>query len=224
MYKILMIEDEKIIAEAMEAHLSKWGYQTKILENFDQILEEFLQFNPQLILMDISLPFYNGYHWCSEIRKISKVPIIFVSSSSDNMNIVMAMTMGGDDFIAKPFDLTVLVAKIQALLRRTYAFHGETNVLEHRGAFLNINEGTLNYQSQKIELTKNDFRILLLLLENKGKIVTREELMKKLWESEYFIDDNTLTVNMTRLRKKMDALGLKDFILTKKGVGYLIGD
>jgi two-component system, OmpR family, response regulator protein BraR/BceR len=175
-----------------------------------------------LVLLDISLPFVNGFTLCNEIRKVSKVPIIFISSASDNMNIVMAINMGGDDFIAKPFDLNVLTSKVQALLRRTYDFTGQTNLLEHRGAILNTSDATLTFNGQKIELTKNDQKILSVLLENKGKAVSRDVLMTRLWETDSFIDDNTLTVNINRLRKKLEAIGLDDFIKTKKGLGYLV--
>ena len=174
------------------------------------------------MLLDISLPFFNGYHWCSEIRRLSKVPIIFISSASDNMNIVMAMNMGGDDFIAKPFDLHVLAAKVQAVLRRTYDFSGQTSLLEHRGAILNMGDATLTYEGKKVELTKNEYKILQNLLENKGRAVSREALMTKLWETDCYVDENTLTVNVTRLRRKLEAVGLEHFITTKKGIGYMV--
>ena len=185
-------------------------------------MSHFVSYDPQLVLLDISLPFVNGFTLCNEIRKLSKVPIIFISSASDNMNIVMAISMGGDDFIAKPFDLTILTSKVQALLRRTYDFTGQTNLLEHRGAIVNTNDATLTYNGQKIDLTKNDQKILHVLLENKGKTVSRDVLMTRLWETDSFIDDNTLTVNINRLRKKLEAIGLHDFIKTKKGLGYLV--
>ena len=185
-------------------------------------MADFADFAPHLVLLDIALPFFNGYHWCSEIRKVSKVPVIFISSASDNMNIVMAMNMGADDFIAKPFDQSVLIAKIQAMLRRTYAFAASVPVLEHRGALLNTGDNTLTFQEKTIPLTKNEYRILLALMENKGKVVSREKLMQRLWETDSFVDENTLTVNVNRLRKKLDAAGLQDFITTKFGVGYLI--
>lgn len=185
-------------------------------------MADFKDYAPHLVLLDISLPFFNGYHWCGEIRKTSKVPIIFISSASDNMNIVMAMNMGADDFIAKPFDQSVLMAKIQAMLRRTYDFASSVPILEHRGALLNTGDNTLTYQNQQISLTKNEYRILLSLLENKGKVVSREKLMERLWETDHFIDENTLTVNVNRLRKKLDAAGLHEFITTRFGVGYII--
>jgi DNA-binding response OmpR family regulator len=186
-------------------------------------MQEFVAFDPQLVLMDITLPFFNGYHWCSEIRKISKLPVVFISSASDNMNIVMAVNMGADDFIAKPFDLDVLTVKIQAMLRRSYDFTGTSSVLEHKGVMLNLTEATLTYQEEKIELTKNDLKIMQVLMENKDKVVSRDTLMTKLWESDSYVDENTLSVNMNRLRKKLEAIGLNDFIITKKGIGYRIG-
>lgn len=222
MYKILLVEDDTVISTAISAHIQAWGLEVKCAEDFQNILREFTECQPQLVLMDISLPFYDGYYWCMEIRKISKVPIIFVSSASDNMNIVMAMNMGGDDFIAKPFDLNVLTAKIQAILRRTYDFVGQNTVIEHRGAILNTADATISFREEKIELTKNEYRILQTLLENKGSVVARDTLMQKLWETDYFVDENTLSVNVTRLRKKLEQAGLNNFITTKKGMGYLI--
>lgn len=222
MYKILIVEDDLTIAKTIEAHLVKWDYEVRCIKDFKNVQEEFIAFEPQLVLMDILLPFYNGFHWCTQIRSISKVPMIFLSSASDNMNIVMAMNMGGDDFIEKPFDLNVLTAKIQALLRRTYSFQGQLNVLEYHGVILNLNDASVMFQEQKLDLTKNDFKILQILMENAGKIVKRERIMERLWESDEFIDDNTLTVNVTRLRKKLEGIGVKEFIVTKKGIGYFI--
>lgn len=218
-----MVEDDEIIARSIREHLQAWNYDVCCVEDFSNVVAEFVRFDPQLVLMDITLPFFNGYHWCSEIRKISKVPVIFLSSAADNMNIVMAVNMGADDFIAKPFDLEVLTVKIQAMLRRSYDFAGTGSMLEHKGAILNLNETTLTYQEQKIELTKNEFRILEILMENKEKVVSRETLMTKLWESDNYVDENTLSVNVNRLRKKLEALGLEEFILTKKGIGYRLG-
>lgn len=218
-----MVEDDEIIARSIREHLQAWNYDVCCVEDFSDVLAEFVRFDPQLVLMDITLPFFNGYHWCSEIRKISKVPVIFLSSAADNMNIVMAVNMGADDFIPKPFDLEVLTVKIQAMLRRSYDFAGTGSMLEHKGAILNLNETTLTYQEQKIELTKNEFRILEILMENKEKVVSRETLMTKLWESDNYVDENTLSVNVNRLRKKLEALGLEEFILTKKGIGYRLG-
>ena len=224
MYKLLIIEDDKGIAEAIKAQAELWDLQVHCVENFRNIMTEFAEFDPHIILLDISLPFFNGYHWCSEIRKVSKVPIIFISSASDNMNMVMAMNMGADDFIAKPFDQSVLMAKLQAMLRRTYDFGVSRPILEHRGVLLNLGDSTLTYKDEKIQLSKNEFRILTVLLKNKGKVVSREKLMEALWETDNFVDENTLSVNVNRLRKRLSAAGLADFITTQFGVGYLIGD
>lgn len=222
MHKILIIEDDEIIAKSIEKELSNWGFISKCITDFQNIIPQFVEFDPQLILLDITLPFFNGYHWCNEIRKISKLPIIFLSSASDHMNIVMAMNMGADDFIAKPFDMDVLVAKIQAMLRRTYEFSGAVNLIEHRGAILNTEEGTLFAGNAKINLSKNEFRILSLLMQERGKVVSRETMMERLWETDCYVDENTLSVNVARLRKKLADAGLCDYITTKKGQGYMV--
>ena len=222
MYRILVVEDDPGIAQAVCAHLRQWELEARCVQNFRAVMDEFTAFDPQLVLLDISLPFFNGYHWCTQIRSVSRVPVMFLSSAAENMNIVMAMNMGGDDFIAKPFDLNVLLAKIQAILRRTYDFAAPAPTLEHRGAVLNTADASLMYQGQRIELTKNDYRILQTLLERKGSVVSRETLMEKLWETDSFVDENTLTVNIARLRRKLEAAGLSDYITTKKGLGYLI--
>lgn len=222
MYRILIVEDDKIIARSIKRHLDGWDYETACVEDFSGVMEKFAEFAPQLVLMDIKLPFFNGYHWCAEIRKISKVPVIFISSASDNMNIVMAVNMGGDDFIAKPFDLDVLTVKIQAMLRRSYDFMGQSTVIEHKGAFLNLTEATLLFGDAKVELTKNELKILQVLMENKDKVVSRDTLMTKLWESDSYVDENTLSVNVNRLRKKLESVGLSEFVLTKKGIGYRV--
>ena len=221
-YKIMIVEDDRVIARALASHLSKWNYDTRCIEDFKNIIEEFEQYDPQLVLLDIMLPFFNGFHWCQEIRKVSEVPIIFLSSANDNMNIVMAMNMGGDEFIEKPFDLHVVTAKVQAILRRSYSFQGTLNVMEYHGAVLNLNDATLVNGEQKLELTKNEFRILQILLENAGRIVSRDSIITRLWESDEFIDDNTLTVNIARLRKKLEQIGLEQMIRTKKGIGYMV--
>ncbi len=220
MYRILLVEDDEIIADSLKRHLERWDYEVICVNDFANIMTEYANAAPQLVLMDIKLPFYNGYHWCSEIRKVSKVPIIFLSSASDNMNIVMAVNMGGDDFIAKPFDLDVLTAKIQAVLRRSYDFVSQSVVLEHKGAMLNLTEATLTCGNEKLELTKNELRILQVLMENKEKVVSRDMLMTRLWESDSYVDENTLSVNVNRLRRKLYSVGLNDFIQTKKGIGY----
>lgn len=223
MYKIFLVEDDETIAKMVKNHLEKWDYEVRIAQKFDRIMAEFADYEPQLVLMDIGLPFYNGYHWCTQIWKVSNVPVIFLSSAADNMNIVMAVTMGADDFIAKPFDMQVLTVKIQAILRRSYDFAGNSSVLEHKGAMLNISEAELSYEGESLELTKNELKILQTLFENKASIVTRDTLMTKLWESDTYVDENTLSVNVNRLRKKLASIGLSDFIITKKGIGYKLG-
>lgn len=222
MYRILIIEDDDTIAKNIAAHFNRWNYETKQIADFKNIMEEFLKFDPQLVLLDIGLPFYNGFYWCQEIRKISKVPILFLSSMNDNMNIVMAMNMGGDEFIEKPFDLNVLTAKVQALLRRSYSFQGNGNVLEYEGMILNLNDASFSYKEKNVSLTKNEFRILQMLMENAGKIIARDDIIARLWESDEFIDDNTLTVNVARLRKKLENAGMDNWIRTKKGIGYYL--
>ncbi|MGN0720153.1 MAG: response regulator transcription factor [Anaerovoracaceae bacterium] len=222
MYRIYIVEDDRDIAGVLKKHISSWGFEVACSENFQNILAEFVDFDPQLVLMDITLPFFNGYHWCSEIRKFSRVPIVFLSSAADNMNMIMAMNMGADDFISKPFDLQVLTAKLQAILRRTYDFGGQMSVLEHRGAVLNLSDGSLAWQGRKVELTKNEQKILQCLLENRGTVVSRQSLMERLWATDSFVDENTLTVNVNRLRKRLEQAGLTDFIATRKGMGYII--
>ena len=224
MYRLLIVEDDKGIAEAIKEQAEQWDMQVRYVQDFRNVMAEFAEFDPHIVLLDISLPFFNGYHWCSEIRKASKVPIIFISSASDNLNMVMAMNLGADDFIAKPFDQSVLMAKLQALLRRTYDFGAAQQVLEHKGALVNTGDSTLTYRDKKIQLSKNEFRILSVLLKNKGKAVSREKLMQALWETDSFVDENTLSVNVNRLRKRLSAAGLDGFITTKFGVGYLIGE
>lgn len=222
MYRIMIIEDDKGIAQAISKQTSMWNIESVCVNDFRNIMGELAECKPHLVLLDISLPFYNGYYWCEEIRKVSKVPIIFLSSASDNMNIVMAMNMGGDDFIAKPFDMGVLIAKIQAVLRRTYDFTASVSIIEHRDLILNTENNTLTYKGENIDLTKNEYRIIHVLMTNRDKVVSREKLMEKLWESDSFVDENTLTVNVNRLRKKLDAIGAKNMIATKHGIGYIL--
>jgi len=222
MFKIMIVEDDLTIAGTIADHLGKWGYEVACVTNFRQVADEVRRFEPHLVLLDIMLPFFNGFHWCSEIRKFSGVPIVFLSSAADQMNIVMAMNMGGDDFINKPFDLHVLTAKVGALLRRAYSLQGHAHVLEHNGVVLNLSDATLAWKDKKVELTRNDFRLVQVLMENAGRIVSREDLMQRLWENDQYIDDNTLTVNMARLRKKLAEIGLENWIVTKKGLGYMV--
>ncbi|QUI24149.1 response regulator transcription factor [Vallitalea pronyensis] len=223
MFKIFIIEDDATIATIISDNLQKWGYETKIVEDFTDVFTEYVNFKPDLVLMDIVLPLYDGYYWCSKIRKESKVPIIFISSKDTNMDILMAINMGADDYVTKPYSMDILLAKISALIRRTYSYTSNTaNLMEHKGAVLNLDDGTLIYEDERIELTKNEYRILYVLMRHKDSIVSRDKIMRNLWEHESFVDDNTLTVNINRLRKKLDGKGLSQFITTKKGQGYMI--
>ena len=222
MYRVFIVEDDPGIAESVRERICSWNMQAKCVSDFRNVLTEFAEYEPHLVLLDLSLPFMNGYHWCSEIRKVSSVPIVFVSSAADNMNIVMAINLGADDYIAKPFDGDVLIAKIQALLRRTYDFAESNPVLEHRGAMLNTGDGSFYFGDQMIPLSKNEYRILMVLMRQKGKVVSREKLMEALWQTDEFVDENALTVNVGRLRKKLEKAGLEQFIETKFGVGYII--
>ena len=224
MYRIFLVEDDEVIAGAVARYLEGWGYTVRCAREFDRVLQEFTDFDPQLVLLDISLPFFNGYHWCQEIRKVSKVPILFLTSAGDSVNTVMAMQLGGDDLLSKPFDLQVLSAKVQAMLRRAYDFGPTARLLQCGGAVLNVSDGTLTVDGQRVELTRNELRILQMLLEHKGQTVSREALMTRLWESDSFVDENTLTVNVGRLRRKLEAAGLPDLIRTRKGTGYLVED
>ena len=222
-YRILLVEDDETMVDILKRNLEKWGYLVHVAEDFQNVMQEFQDFEPQLVLMDISLPFYNGYYWCGEIRKVSKVPVIFLSSSGDDMNLVMAINLGADDFVAKPFRMEVLTAKIQAVLRRTYTFGTVSpSVLTHKGLTLNLDTSVLSYGQEKLELGKNEFGILRTLMEHPGKIIERSVLIRNLWETESFIDDNTLTVNVTRLRRRLEDIGLKNYILTRKGMGYYV--
>lgn len=224
MYKIFIVEDDKGIADGIASCLGNWGMEGRTVSDFMKVIEEVNEYEPHLIIMDITLPYMGGYHWCQEIRKTSSVPIIFISSATDNMNIIMAINMGADDFIAKPFDQSVLIAKVTALLRRTYDFSQASATLEVAGAVLNTNNNTLTYNGTEIDLARNEYRILLTLVQNKNKVVSREKLMEALWETDCYVDENTLTVNVGRLRKTLEGIGLKELIKTKFGVGYILED
>ena len=220
MYRIMIVEDDEVIARAVQQSLVSWGMDAFCVQDFSSVLAEFAVKNPQLVLMDIHLPFFNGFHWCQEIRKISQVPIMFLSSRDQAMDIVMAINMGADDFVTKPFDQQVLLAKVQGLLRRSYEFGRDESLLEYAGVILNTKSMDLHYQGEVLSLTKNEFQILRVLFEHAGNIVARDDLMRELWNSDFFIDDNTLSVNVARLRKKLEEQGLTGFIETKKGIGY----
>ncbi|MFM1525056.1 MULTISPECIES: response regulator transcription factor [Helcococcus] len=223
MYKIYIVEDDTVISNSMKKFLESWGYQVEITKNFHNVVEEFEVFNPDLVLLDIHLPFFNGYHWCDKIRGKSNAPIIFISSSNDNMNIVMALSKGADDFVSKPFDLNILNAKIQALLRRTYELNSTLeNLYTYKGITYDMSKSILSFEEKTIELTKNESKIFQILMENREKIVSRNNIMEFLWDTDEFIDDNTLTVNINRLRKKILEIGIEDVLQTKKGQGYIL--
>jgi len=222
-YKVMIIEDDLNAAQSISNFLETFGLQCIYLENFQEVTEEFVKYKPEIVLLDITLPRYNGYYWCEEIRKISKVPIIFISSTSDNLNMILAMNMGGDDFVIKPFDLNFLLAKINSLLRRTYDFQGVMNIIACGDVVLDLDNAKLQYKGNIMELSRNDFVILKELMTHKGKNVSRDDLMQALWSDNTFVDDNTLTVNITRVRNKLSKIGLEDFIITRKGMGYQVG-
>ena len=222
MYRIFLVEDDGTLCSLVKKHLESRGYEVTAAEDFSDVMGEFVRVRPQLVLLDLKLPFFNGFHWCDEIRRVSQVPVIFLSSAADNMNMVMAMSRGADDFIAKPFHLEVLSAKVQAILRRAYSFGAGANLLEHDGVILNLGSSTLDYQGKTLDLTKNELRILNLLFSRSGQVVARDAIMQMLWENDDFVDDNTLTVNINRLRRKLESAGLKNMIVTKKGQGYMV--
>lgn len=224
MYKIMIVEDEEKIKNILRESLKKWGFETYAVEDFSSVFEEFAKESPHLVLMDINLPFYDGFYWCNKIRSISKVPVIFLSSRNSNMDIVMAVNMGGDDYITKPFSMDILVAKINAVLRRTYSYNEtqEKDTVEYKNAVLSLKDNMIYFNGHSEALTKNEFKILYLLMKNHEKIIDRDEIMRELWEDESFIDDNTLTVNINRIRKKLNSLGLKNYIKTIKNQGYMI--
>ena len=224
MRKVFIVEDDEVIAAQVSKHLETWQMKAKVAQDFQNIIEEFNEFKPDIVLMDLKLPAYNGFYWCGEIRKVSQVPIVFVSSADENMNIVMAMNMGADDFISKPFDLQVLTAKLQAILRRSYGENIAVHELEVKNVRLNLDDTSASVGDEKLELTKNEYLILKTLMEQAGKVVSRESIMEKLWGADEFVDDNTLTVNVTRIRKKLEAAGTEDFIATKRGLGYIVGE
>ena len=223
MFKIMIVEDDVMIKNILQENILRWGFEAVSVENFNQVIGEFSKCSPHLVLMDINLPFFDGFYWCNKIREISKVPIIFVSSRNNNMDVIMAINMGGDDFIQKPFSLEILMAKINALIRRTYSYaDAETNVLEYKNIVLNMKDNSVFFKEKKAELSRNEFNILYLLMKNNGNLISRDKIMRNLWEDESFVDDNTLTVNINRLRKKLENIKLEDLIETRKGQGYII--
>lgn len=222
MYKVFIVEDNIDIAEGIKNSLKRWDFSVDLCEDFNDVTNSFLKSKAEIVLMDVDLPFFNGYHWTNEIRKFSNVPIIFLSSSNENLNIIMAMEMGADDFISKPFDMEILVAKIKALLRRSYDYDSSLDILRYEGLLLNLKTMTISYENKEASLSKNEFKILEALLLRKKEVVSREDLMNYLWKTDVFIDDNTLSVNISRLRKSLSKIGLDDFIKTKVGVGYYV--
>lgn len=223
MFKIFIVEDDEKIADIMVENLSKAGHVCRASKQLSDIMPEFIEFQPDLVLMDIVLPFYDGYYWCGKIRLLSKVPIMFISSKGEDMDIIIATNMGGDDYVVKPFSIDVLSAKVTGLLRRTYSYdNSEMDVVSYNGLIFNIGNGVASANGKSIELTKNEAQILTLLLKNRGNAVSRERIIRSLWKDASFIDDNTLTVNMTRIRKKLSDLGLENYIETKKNLGYMI--
>ncbi len=223
MYRILVIEDDQKICDELSKNIKRWGFDCLKIEDFNNILGTVSQYSPHLILLDINLPFYDGFYWCEKIREFSKVPIIFISSRSTNMDIVMAINMGGDDFVTKPFDLEILMAKMKGLLRRAYSYQdNESGIIEHREVVLNLKNSTVSYKDSKVELTKKEFKILQVLMSGAGRIISKERLMEDLWEADSFIDDNALAVNINRLRKKLVEIGLEDYVQNRKNQGYII--
>ena len=222
MHKILIVEDDEKLRKELEIFLNKNGYKTKILENFSNTIEDILNENADLVLLDINLPNFDGEYILKEIRRVSEVPIIIITSRDSEMDELLSMNYGADHYVTKPFNIQILLAKIASVLRRSTALETSSNKINCHEFILNISKSLIEKDDKKIELTKNELKILHFLVQRRGKIVSREEIMEYLWDSESFIDDNTLTVNMTRLRNKLDGLGLKELITTKRGQGYTL--
>ena len=222
MKEILLVEDDLDLARELSLSLNKWGFKVYQIERFDDILKEFLEKKPMLVIMDINLPYFDGFYWCEKIRDVSKVPIIFLSSRDSNMDVIMGMNNGGDDYITKPFSVEVLISKINALLRRSYDYVSSDSLLHYDDIILDTEKCILKRGDKSIELTKNEIKIFTLLLKNKDKVVSRDKFMMSLWDDDEFVNDNTLTVNITRLRNKLKDIGIEDLIKTKKGLGYMV--
>ena len=223
MYKVMVVEDDDNISKIICKALEKEGFFCHQVVEFDKVIDDFIAFSPELVLMDINLPGNDGFYWCEKIRRLSKAPLIFISARSTDMDIITATNMGGDDYLIKPFSIAVLVAKVKGVLRRAYSYkEEELHVISYGEVFLNMDNGVVQYKGQEMELTHNEKEILGILLKNQGKIVRRERIMRSLWQDESFIDDNTLTVNITRIRKKLKEMGCDDFIRTVRNEGYLI--
>ena len=222
--KIFIVEDDDVIAKTIGNYLNRWAFTVELVQKFDQVDAEIRAAAPDLVIMDISLPYFNGFHWLSELRKHSKVPVIFLTSSGDDMNLVMAMNLGADDFLAKPIELPVLLAKIQGMLRRTYQDQQTDTNLNHGEFTLIPTDNQLRAPTQVIDLTPTETKLLSLLFGADGEVVTREAMIEKLWEGDEFIDRNALAVNMNRLRKKVAPVGLNQLIETVKGKGYRLAN
>ncbi|MFT0801917.1 response regulator transcription factor [Bacillus swezeyi] len=221
MFKLLLIEDDESLFQEMKERLTGWSYDVYGIQDFNQVMQEFAEIKPDCVIIDIQLPKFDGFHWCRLIRSRSNVPILFLSSRDHPADMVMSMKLGADDFIQKPFHFDVLIAKIQAIFRRVYDYNTEPNILKSWcGATVDIEQNHVSNEAGAIELTKNEMFILKQLIEQKNKIVSREELIRSLWNDERFVSDNTLTVNVNRLRKKLDVLNLGQYIETKVGQGY----
>ncbi|OAA95093.1 response regulator transcription factor [Clostridium coskatii] len=224
MFKILVIEDDEVIGEEILNAVRNHGYEGKRIEDFNKVIEEFVKYKPDLVLLDINLPAYDGFYWCGKIRMLSKVPIIFISSRTEEMDIIIATNMGGDDYVTKPFSINILLTKVNALLRRTYSYFNDSksDVITHKGLILNLKDDTVMYDGNNVQLTRNEFKILHILMKNRGTIVSRDRIIRELWQDESFVDDNTLTVNIARLRKKLKNIGLPNYIETQKSMGYIV--
>ena len=222
MSKVFIVEDEKTIRDELSIFLARYGYEVEAAESFENIIEDIKKSNSDLILLDVNLPIFDGYYICREVRKFSEIPIIVVTSRDSDIDELMSMNLGADDFVTKPYNTQILLARIEAILKRVNRSLTPQDVLEYKYMKVNLSNGTVNYNDKTIEITKNELKILSYLIKNKGKIVSRENLMNYLWDCEMFIDDNTLSVNVTRIRKKLEEIGLKNIIETRRGLGYII--
>ena len=223
LYKVFLVEDDYSMSDAVKTLLEKWGFKVFICDDYENVLNTFKEINPHIIIMDINIPYKDGFYWCKEIRKLSNVPILFISSRDSNMDVIMGINNGGDDYIQKPFDSSILIAKIQAIIRRCYEYKiSENYIIKCNNVLLNINNYNVHFKEQCITLTTNEFKILKILMENRGQVISRSKLMKKLWNDDIYVNENTLTVNINRLRKSLESIGIINFIITKKGMGYIV--
>ncbi len=222
MKKLMIIEDSQIIIEELKSLLTRYGYEVITSENFENIIEDIKNENPDLILLDINLPVYDGFYICREVRKNLNIPIIIVTSRDSDIDELMSMNLGADDFVTKPYNTQILLARISAVIKRTYNDSSNTDILTYKDLNLDLSKGIITAFDKSVELSKNEMKILAYLMKNKETIVSRDELMNYMWNSDVYIDDNTLSVNMTRIRKKLEELNLKDYIETRRGLGYIM--